>query len=109
MKIAFDWQGTLDSYAELRNMAEALLSAGWEVIIVSAMPITMHGIREAEIKKNTDLPFVVVYHGLENYHKSAAQAKVNYLKEHNIDFIIDDYPDVCIAMKEAGIHVLQII
>lgn len=109
MKIAFDWQGTLDSYQELRDMADSLLRQGWEVMIVSAMPITMQGIREAEIKKNTDLPFTVVYHELENYHKAAGEAKVKYLKENGINFIIDDNSEVSRTMKDAGIVVLQIL
>ena len=109
MKIAFDWQGTLDSYGELRKIAEDLLKEGWEVIIVSAMPITQRDVREAEIKRNSDLPFAVVYHEIENYHKSAGEAKIKYLKEHGINFIIDDDPEVCKTMKDAGITVLQVI
>lgn len=107
--IAFDWQGTLDIHPELLALAQHLQATDIEVVILSAMPITMKGVREKEIiHAKTNLPFYVVYHELENYHRAAGEAKVKYLKEHNINIYIDDNDEVVKTIREAGITCLQI-
>ncbi len=109
MKIAFDYQGTLDTHAELVVMALDLKDAGWDVIILSAMPVTMQGIREKEIEAaNIQLPYKIVYHALEDYHAAAGREKVLYMKEHGISLLVDDNADVIKVVREAGLIVLQI-
>jgi len=86
VKIAFDWQGTLDVNPILLEMARTLQSAGWEVRIISAMPETMRGVREREIEAaNPGLPYEIAYHPTEDYHAAAARAKVALMQSHGIE------------------------
>lgn len=108
MKIAFDWQGTLDIHGELRDMADTLQKASWEVLVISAMPVTMKGIREKEIEAGTNLPYKVVYHELENYHQAAGEAKVKLMKELGINILVDDTEEVIKVVRANGLKALQI-
>lgn len=114
MKIGFDYQGTLDVSPQITDMMIELYRSGWQVVILSAMPENRPDEREKQIEEFIDnlgwqIPYVVVYHSTENYHKSAGEAKVKYLKERYINFYVDDNPEVCKIMKEAGITVLQVL
>ena len=109
MKIAFDWQGTLDVHEELRAMAKSLQKAEWEVLILSAMPINLPDYREKEIEAaQLGIPYKVVYHQLEDYHKSAALAKVAVMKEQNIPILVDDTFEVCKVVRDNGLKALKI-
>jgi hypothetical protein len=109
-KIAFDWQGTLDVNPILLELALTLKNdPEWEVIIISAMPVTMPGVREKEIEAGAKgLPYKVVYHELENYHQAAGEAKVALMKELGIELLVDDFAKVVKTVREAGLKVLQI-
>lgn len=107
-KIAFDWQGTLDVNPLLHQMAYSLRDAGWEVLIISAMPVNRPGEREKEIEAHTHLPYKVVYHELENYHHAAGEAKVKLMKELGISLLVDDVPEVVAAVRKTGLQALQI-
>ena len=106
MKIAFDWQGTLDIHKELREMALSLQDAGWEVVIISAIPVNLHNAREEEIKASgIGLPYRIVV-ASEHYEQGLAKAKV--MKEMGITIMVDDTENVVKAIRDSGLKVLQI-
>ena len=108
-KIAFDWQGTLDVNPELMEMALSLHRANWDVLIISAMPLTKPGIREKEIEARAGgLAYKVVYHELENYHVAAGLAKVKVMRELGIPLLVDDNSEVVRVVRENNLKVLQI-
>ena len=106
MKIAFDWQGTLDVHQELREMAITLKNAGWEVIIISAIPADLHNVRENEIKASgIDLPYRIV---VASDHYEQGKAKAEIMKEMGISLLVDDTENVVKAVRDSGLKVLQI-
>ena len=106
MKIAFDWQGTLDIHQELREMALSLQKAGWEVIIISAIPASLHNSREEEIKASgLEIPYRIVV-ASDHYEQGLAKAKV--MKELGISLLVDDTENVVKAVRDNGLKVLQI-
>ncbi len=109
MTIAFDFQGTLDVHPELQFIAKKLQEAGVEVVIISAMPVTMPGVREREIENaNLGIPYRVVYHELENYHQSAALKKVELMRELGAPIIFDDTLPVVETVRQNGLKALHI-
>lgn len=107
--IAFDWQGTLDIHPELLALAQHLQATDIEVTILSAMPVTMQGVREAEIEKaDPKIPYIVVYHELENYHQAAGKQKVKWMKEHGYSILIDDNDEVIKEVRNSGLLALQV-
>ena len=106
MKIAFDWQGTLDIHPELRSMALDLQKVGWEVIIISAIPANLHNGREEEIKASgIGLPYRIV---VASDHYEQGIAKANIMKEMGITLLIDDTENVIKAVRDNGLKALQI-
>lgn len=81
MKIAFDWQGTLDVNPILVDMAQRLKSTGAEVCVISAMPENRPHEREAEVR---------------------------LMRELGIELYVDDNPEVVATMRAAGFKVLHI-
>ena len=113
--IAFDWFGTLSDHPLLYQMAIDLQFGGWKVIILSAMPENIKGQREKEIEDymakeppNARLPYKVVYHSLEDYHKSAALVKAKYMKENGYKLLVDDIFEVAHVIRAQGLEVLKI-
>ena len=106
MKIAFDWQGTLDVHSELREMALSLQQCGWEVVIISAIPADLHNGREEEIKASgIDLPYRIV---VASDHYEQGKAKSQVMKEMGITLLVDDTENVVKAVRDSGLKVLQI-
>jgi|SRR3990167_1068713 len=105
-KIAFDWQGTLDIHPELREMALSLQKAGWEVVIISAIPANLHNVREEEIKSSgLNLPYRLV---VASDHYEQGKAKSEVMKELGISILVDDTVNVVKAVRDNGLKVLQI-
>ena len=106
MKIAFDWQGTLDIHLELREMALSLQKAGWEVVIISAIPQDLHNGREEEIKTSgMGLPYRIV---VASDHYEQGKAKAQVMKEMGISLLVDDTENVVKAVRDSGLKALQI-
>jgi len=109
MKIAFDWQGTLDVHPELLKLAQHLQSTDIEVIILSVMPVTLRGIREKEIEAfKTGLPYKVLYHELADYHRAAGREKALWMKNNDYTVLVDDTQEVCEEAQRKGILTLKI-
>lgn len=103
MKIAFDWDGTTWGYGGhkfLCDMALALKQAGWEVVILSQVPQEWIELRRKDI--NALLP------DFEAFVVANWSDKPIIMKEHGIEWLIDDNEMVCQMVKEAGLHVLQV-
>lgn len=109
-KIAFDWQGTLDENPALMEMARTLRDGGWEVWIISAMPIGREVEREKAIADGNiyQFPWTVVYHSPKNYHESAGQAKIEVMQDKGINLLVDDNEIVCKMVRKAGMKALLI-
>ena len=106
MKIAFDWQGTLDIHPELKEMALALHKSGLKVLIISAIPADLYNQREQEIiNSGLGLPYKIVV-ASDHYEQGLAKAKV--MKEEGITIIVDDTENVVKAIRDSGLKALQI-
>lgn len=109
MKIAFDYQGTLDDHPLLAAMATTLKASGWDVWIISAMPVNRPHEREQAIESSgLGLPYRVVYHELDNYHVAAAQKKIELMRELGIEWLVDDNEEVVKTVRAAGLKALQL-
>ncbi len=109
-KIAFDWEGVLgfNGHAVLRQMAGTLKSAGWEVVIISAVPKEWEGnkIRENEIEASAPgFPYYMVF---AEGHEDSGRQKSDIMKKLGIEFLIDDTDEVCKAAVENGVKVLHV-
>ena len=111
MKIAFDWDGTTWGYLGhkfLQDMALTLKNAGWEVVIISAVPASWKGnnVRESEIARLApDFPYYVVY---TDGHEAAGREKTRVMKELGIEWLVDDTEELCKQAIANGVRILQV-
>lgn len=121
MKIAFDYGGVLQTHDWLREMAKALLKAGHEVYCITAIPHEKYGIEthDQRYKAVTDLdiPFtsiVITYHDMVKAENGvvtvtdeqaweAGREKVKAMKQLGATILVDDLPQIILAVREAGL------
>lgn len=118
MRIAFDYGGVLQTHRWCREMAKALIKAGHDVYCISAVPNSWRGNdRRVKEVKALRIPFkdiFITYHdvvsetpegGATVTHEQAWAAgveKAKVMKDNKIDILIDDLPQIILAVREAG-------
>lgn len=124
MKIAIDYGGVLENHEWIREMAKSLLKDGHEVYCISAVPETWkgNGKREKQIEK-LGIPFTgvhITYHDIlkekdngqvlvtSDQAFEAGKGKAKVMKEIGCDILIDDMPQIIVAVREEGLTGLHI-
>lgn len=111
MKIAFDLDGVLGYQGtdEIRQLAQTLKMVGWDVWIITAVPVSWQGTnqREKQVEEICPgFPYKVVY---TDGHEDAGKAKAKEMKQLGINLLIDDTENVCKAAKAEGVEVLHLL
>ena len=106
MKIGFDWGGVLDTYgAQFAQMARAMLDAGHEIYIVSAVRIGDNA--GNRFTKQLEIMWLGLYTEIvvlecPNW-DSHPRMKLHACNKRGIEWFFDDREDTCILLRHHGI------
>lgn len=107
MHVAFDYGSTLNDRPQIQDLSRLLPKAKkhlisacdtWEEPLIAAF-LKEHGLEFESVN--------FVKHGAGGYQTGINKVKV--MVERGITVLIDDNPDVCRAVRDAGLIALQVI
>lgn len=120
----FDMQGTLVTgdlskpRPEIIEIARALVASGNVVYVVSSANIANQQLKPLEVVRDLVARFRIPTHGVylgyfehgeeEGRVYRAGQAKAAKMRELGIGTFFDDLPDICRAIKDAGLSAIQV-
>ncbi|MDE2096468.1 MAG: HAD family hydrolase [Patescibacteria group bacterium] len=92
MKVAFDLDGTLDSYEPIRKLMEDLKARGDKVIVLTGCnsnPVTKADVKAKKARLRA-LGLKGAYDKLKVYSNPPGKAKAAYCADHNVAILIDN-------------------
>lgn len=116
--VAFDFGGTLAAQPALQQLAVALVRAGFEVHIISAVPNEPLYARESTLSEIRKLceeleiqlagVHIVLHPRGDNGSQVAGREKVRVMQEIGANWLIDDNVVVAGVVREAGLEVVRV-